>query len=75
MTDDGKAAAEVRARIEEWATALRAKDIEGILASHSADVVTFDCHSQLQFRGADALSPASRSMHALHAGADGFRAP
>ena len=54
MTADGKAAAEVRARIEDWAAALRAKDIDGIMASHSADVLAFDCHSQLEFKGADA---------------------
>jgi ketosteroid isomerase-like protein len=50
----GKAAAEVRARIEDWAAALRAKDVDGIMASPSADVLAFDCHSQLEFKGADA---------------------
>jgi ketosteroid isomerase-like protein len=54
MTADGKANAEVRTGIEDWAAALRAKDIDGIMASHSADVLAFDCHSQLQFNGADA---------------------
>jgi uncharacterized protein (TIGR02246 family) len=54
MTDDGKTAAEVRARMGAWAAALRAKDIDGIMASHSADVLAFDCHSQLEFKGADA---------------------
>jgi uncharacterized protein (TIGR02246 family) len=52
MTADGKAAAEVRARIEDWAAALRAKDIDGIMSAHSADVLAFDCHSE--FKGADA---------------------
>jgi ketosteroid isomerase-like protein len=54
MTADAKTTTEVRARLDEWAAALRAKDVDGIMASHSADVVAFDCHSQLQFRGADA---------------------
>jgi ketosteroid isomerase-like protein len=54
MTADAKATAEVRARIDQWAASLRAKDVEGIMASHSADVLAFDCHSQLQFKGADA---------------------
>ena len=40
---------EARARIDEWAAALRARDIDGIMASHSADALAFDCHSQLQF--------------------------
>jgi ketosteroid isomerase-like protein len=54
MTDHEKAAAEVRARIEDWAAALRAKDADGIMASHAPDVLAFDRHSQLQFNDADA---------------------
>ena len=54
MTAEGKATAEVGARLEDWAAALRAKDVDRIIASHSADVLAFDCHSQLEFKGADA---------------------
>jgi ketosteroid isomerase-like protein len=55
-TENSQATAEtaIRARLDEWATALRAKDIDAIMAAHAPDVVAFDCHSQLQFKGADA---------------------
>ena len=49
------AAAEVRARLHAWAGALRAKDIDGVMSQCAPDVLSFDCHSRLQFRGADAL--------------------
>jgi uncharacterized protein (TIGR02246 family) len=52
MTADAKTTTEVRARLDEWAAALRARDIDGIMASHAPDVLAFDCHSQLQFKGA-----------------------
>ena len=68
----GKAAAEVRARIEDWAAA-HAKDVDGIMASHSTEVRVFDCHSLLEQRRG-CLSPASGSMHAPHAGRDALRA-
>jgi uncharacterized protein (TIGR02246 family) len=53
MTADAKTTAAVRARIDEWAAALRAKDIDGIMASHAPDMLAFDCHSQLEFQGAE----------------------
>ena len=46
---------EVRARIDEWAKATRAKNVDGIIASHAPDTLSFDCHSHLQFKGAAAL--------------------
>jgi ketosteroid isomerase-like protein len=45
---------QVRAQIEEWAEALRAKDVDRIIACHAPDVLAFDCHSQLQFKATDA---------------------
>jgi uncharacterized protein (TIGR02246 family) len=47
--------AEVRALIDDWAEATRAKDVDGIMATHAPDTRSFDCHSHFQFRGADAL--------------------
>ena len=47
--------AEVRALIDDWAKATRAKDVDGIMAKHAPDTRSFDCHSHFQFRGADAL--------------------
>jgi uncharacterized protein (TIGR02246 family) len=51
---DKAAEAEIRALIEEQAKAIRAKDVEGSLASHAPDVVLFDVVKPLRSTGADA---------------------
>ncbi|MGH6918366.1 MAG: YybH family protein [Geminicoccaceae bacterium] len=57
MTEDVSKAndqARIRALIEDWAQALRAKDVDGVLAHFAADVVTFDLAPPLRSTGADA---------------------
>ena len=44
----------IRALIDDWAQAMRAKDADGVLAHHAADVVTFDLAPPLMSTGADA---------------------
>jgi uncharacterized protein (TIGR02246 family) len=44
-------AAEVRALVKHWAKAVRAQDIEGILAFHSADFLMFDVPPPFQSKG------------------------
>ena len=39
---------------EKWATAVKDKDIDGILANHSEDIVMFDVPLPLQSKGLDA---------------------
>jgi uncharacterized protein (TIGR02246 family) len=46
---------EVRGVLDGWAEATRAKDIDGIMARYAPDVLAFDCHSALQFKGRAAL--------------------
>jgi uncharacterized protein (TIGR02246 family) len=46
--------AQIRGLIDEWVTALRAKNIDGLMANHSPDIVLFDLPPPLQYRGADA---------------------
>jgi uncharacterized protein (TIGR02246 family) len=41
----------VRSLIEHWANAVRAKDMEGVLANHTVDVVMFDVPMPLQCKG------------------------
>jgi uncharacterized protein (TIGR02246 family) len=43
--------ADIRALIERWATAVRAKDMEGALADHTEDIVMFDVPVPLQSKG------------------------
>jgi uncharacterized protein (TIGR02246 family) len=46
---------QIRALIEGWRHAARAREIEGLLAHHDRDLVAFDCHSQMQLRGLEAF--------------------
>jgi uncharacterized protein (TIGR02246 family) len=49
-------AAQVRAVIERWAKAIRAKDVEGALACFAPDVLTFDLAPPLQHAGREVIS-------------------
>lgn len=55
MTDFSNASsadeAVIRRMIEDWASAVRARDIHGILANHSADVLMFDVPPPFESRG------------------------
>jgi ketosteroid isomerase-like protein len=46
--------AQIRARIDEWAKAARAKDIDRVMSHYAPDVVAFDAIAALQFKGAEA---------------------
>ena len=50
-TDENAA---IRELIEDWAQAVRASDIDGIMAAYAPDIRSFDAIAQLQFKGADA---------------------
>jgi ketosteroid isomerase-like protein len=56
-TENTKAIAEaqIHALIDEWATAIRAKDVNRVMSHYAADIVTFDLTPPLQYTGADAL--------------------
>jgi ketosteroid isomerase-like protein len=46
--------ADIRAAIGEWERAVRATDLEAIMAAYTTDVLAFDAIAALQFKGADA---------------------
>jgi ketosteroid isomerase-like protein len=46
--------AAVRELIENWAKAVRAKDLDGILANHSQEILMFDVPAPLQSKGIEA---------------------
>jgi ketosteroid isomerase-like protein len=50
MTDNGHET-QIRQLIEDWAAAVRAKDMEGALAHHADDMVMFDVPLPLLSRG------------------------
>ena len=41
----------IRSIVEDWAKAVRAKDMDGVLANHTDDIVMFDVPMPLQSRG------------------------
>ncbi len=49
------AEAQIRTVVEEWAKAIRAKDINRVMSHYTADIVSFDLAPPLQYVGADAL--------------------
>ena len=44
----------IRGLVENWARAVRAKDLGGILANHSPDILMFDVPPPLQCKGIEA---------------------
>jgi ketosteroid isomerase-like protein len=40
--------AQIRALVEKWASAVRAKDMNSVLANHADDIVMFDVSMPLQ---------------------------
>lgn len=45
---------ELRSQLEDWARAVRARDVEHIFTHYAPDIVAFDAIAQLQFKGAEA---------------------
>jgi uncharacterized protein (TIGR02246 family) len=46
--------AQIRKLMDDWAKALRAKDINGVMSHYAPDILSFDAVSKLQFKGAEA---------------------
>jgi uncharacterized protein (TIGR02246 family) len=55
-TENAKATeeAQIRNRLDGWAKAVRAKDVEGVMSNYTPDNLLFDLPAPLQYRGADA---------------------
>lgn len=55
MSGNATAEAEIRALIDDWTRAIRARDVDGVVSHYAADIVAFDLAPPLQYTGADAL--------------------
>jgi ketosteroid isomerase-like protein len=42
--------AQIRERLDDWARAVRAKDLQGVMAHYTADMLSFDLAPPLQYR-------------------------
>jgi ketosteroid isomerase-like protein len=62
------AEAVVRQRIEDWAKAVGAKDIEAVLALYAPDNISFDLDPPLRYSGAENKRRAWREFFTVYAG-------
>jgi uncharacterized protein (TIGR02246 family) len=58
----------IRARIEEWAEALRSKNIDSVMSFYAPDVVSFDVVPPLRYSGGDRKRRAWEAAFATFAG-------
>ena len=54
MANSAKDEAAIRKLVENWASAVRRKDLDAILANHSPDMLMFDVPPPLQSKGLEA---------------------
>ena len=64
--------AQIRALIDDWTRAVRAKDVHGVVSHYAADVVAFDLAPPLQYTGADALRRSLEAWFPTFEGPVGF---
>jgi ketosteroid isomerase-like protein len=58
----------IRRRVEDWAKAICAKDIDGVLSLYGPDIVSFDLDPPLRYGGADNKRRAWQEFFAAHSG-------
>lgn len=64
--------AQIRALIEDWAHALRAKDVDGVISHYAADLVQFDMAPPLKYAGGDALKKGLKEWFSSWQGPIGY---
>jgi uncharacterized protein (TIGR02246 family) len=64
--------AQIRREIEDWVNAVRAKDINRVMAFYAPDVVTFDAVPPLQSRGPNAYRKNWEECFAMFPGPIGY---
>jgi ketosteroid isomerase-like protein len=70
MGMNGEAVAEalLRQRVDEWAEAVGAKDIDAVMSLYAPDIVSFDLEPPLRYDGADDKRRAWQEFFAVHTG-------
>jgi uncharacterized protein (TIGR02246 family) len=64
--------ADIRRLFDEWAQAVRAKDVDASLANYSPDVLAFDLIDPLQYTGLDALRERLQNWFSSFEGPIGY---
>ena len=62
----------VRQRVEAWAKAIRARDIDGVVSLYAPDIVSFDVGPPLRYAGTDHKRRAWQAMFATYDGVIGY---
>jgi uncharacterized protein (TIGR02246 family) len=58
----------IRQRVEDWANAVGARDIDGVLSLYAPDIVSFDLDPPLRYAGAANKRQAWQAFFAAHTG-------
>jgi uncharacterized protein (TIGR02246 family) len=56
---------QIRALLDDWASAVRAKDLDAIFAHYAPDILAFDAIAQLQYKGTEAYRKHWQACMAL----------
>jgi ketosteroid isomerase-like protein len=56
-------------RVEDWAKALRSKDLDGVMSFYAPDIVSFDLDPPLRYAGIDNKRRAWQKLFAAYTGA------
>jgi uncharacterized protein (TIGR02246 family) len=62
----------IRRRVDDWAKAIRARDIDGVMSLYAPDVTSFDIVPPLRYAGADAKRRAWQETFAAYSGPIGY---
>ena len=62
----------VRQRVEEWASAVRAKDIDRVMSLYAPSIVSFDLDPPLRYSGTANKRRAWQAFFAAHTGPVGY---
>jgi len=64
--------AQIRELIDDWAEALRARDVDGLMSQYATNIVSFDLAPPLQYEGVDALRKNLEAWFSTFRGPVGF---
>jgi uncharacterized protein (TIGR02246 family) len=70
--EDAVTEALIRQRVEDYANAIRARDLDGVMSLYAPDIVSFDVDPPLRYAGADNKRRAWQAFFAAHTGRIGY---
>jgi uncharacterized protein (TIGR02246 family) len=66
--EQAMAEADIRRRVEDWAKALRTRDVDAVMSLYAPDIVSFDLDPPLRYTGTDRKRRAWQEFFAAHTG-------